>query len=164
MHSIHTMWYCVYGWVMRCDYTHHAQGNRVGLQRRLFGANNATALSKANIQGRPSDNFQVNNDPDNNNGLNFSPFGVIKGPAIPDWTTPLCTRGQVIEPFLLCIYVYYYIVLFVFVGREGAERCCFTQNQNPDYINKLFFEDGMTACAMVRRFIAPNVKQIDGLT
>ena len=34
---------------MRCDRTHHAQGIRVGLQRRLFGANNATALSKAKV-------------------------------------------------------------------------------------------------------------------
>ena len=41
----------VYGLVMRCDYTHHAQCIRVGLQRRRFGVNNATALSKAMLDG-----------------------------------------------------------------------------------------------------------------
>ena len=41
------MWQCVYSWVVRCDYADYAQCIRVGLQRRLFGVNTATPLSKA---------------------------------------------------------------------------------------------------------------------
>ena len=41
------------------DYTHHAQFVRVGLQQRLFGANNATALSKANNYTNNLKNYKL---------------------------------------------------------------------------------------------------------